>query len=183
MVPAYVLTFFAAYALSSALSRRVHLQRAAIALVCGWALLRGADLTYQMLRDSRYEAGEWMRANLRPGDRVGYYGTEPVKLPFLPRDTAIVPAPTQLPTADGPEFVVVEPWQVYEPVHEYALPDDTYDALLKGSGGYEEELDLKTPALFPSKPGSFVNPPVKVFARHDRVASLTDPHGIALHHN
>jgi len=171
---AYCLVFFAALALSTLLAKRPRLGRVAVTLTCAWMLLRGADLTWQMLRDSRYEAGEWFARNARAGDRIGYYGTEPHKLPFVSGTMSLMRGPAQLPVQDGPEFLVVIPWQDYERVHEYNLPDATYAALRRGDAGYRQLLGLKTPALFQLQPGTWVNPEVKVFVRSDRVLTLVD---------
>jgi 4-amino-4-deoxy-L-arabinose transferase-like glycosyltransferase len=171
---AYCLVFFAALALSSLVASRPRLGRLAVTLTCAWMLLRGADLTWQMLRDSRYEAGEWFERNARAGDRIGYYGTEPHKLPFVSGAVSLMRGPAELPVQDGPEFLVVIPWQDYERVHEYNLPDATYAALRRGDAGYRQLLGLKTPALFQLQPGTWVNPEVKVFVRSDRVLTLVD---------
>jgi hypothetical protein len=171
---AYCLVFFTALALSALIARRPRLGRLAVTLTCSWMLLRGADLTWQMLRDARYEAGEWLDRNTKAGDRIGYYGPELRKLPFVSGALTLTRAPLQLPVPDGPEFVVVIPWQDYERVHEYELPEETYAALRRGDAGYRQLLGLKTPALFPTQPGTWVNPEVKVFVRDDRVSSLAD---------
>jgi hypothetical protein len=173
MISAYCFALFAAFALSSS-RLRTPIRRALLILVCGWSAVRGLDLTWQMLDDSRYAAGAWFHRNARSGDRVGYYGTEPVKLPFLDATIEDVPGPSSLPAPASPEFLVVMPWQVYESVHEYNLPDATYSALLDGSAGYTLMLEGQTRALFPARPGSFVNPDLKVFVRNDRVAGLSD---------
>jgi 4-amino-4-deoxy-L-arabinose transferase-like glycosyltransferase len=171
---AYCLIFFSAMALSALVAQRPRLGRLAVALTCSWMLLRGADLTWQMLRDSRYEAAEWLDQNTRAGDRLGYYGSEIRKLPFVSDALMLVRAPLQLPATDGPEFLVVIPWQDYERVHEYELPDETYTALRRGDAGYRQLLGLRTPSFFRLQPGMWVNPEVKVFVRSDRMSTLVD---------
>jgi hypothetical protein len=171
---AYCLMFFTTMVLAALVARRPALGRSVVALTCAWMLLRGTDLTWQMLRDSRYEAGEWLERNVKAGERIGYYGTEPNKLPFIAETVALVPGPARLPVTDGPEFLVVIPWQDYERVHEHNLPDETYAALRRGDAGYRQLLALKTRSLFPTRPGTWVNPEVKVFVRSDRASTLAD---------
>jgi hypothetical protein len=154
LIAAYVLALFAGRALAAAPAGRV-----LATVLCGWSLLRGGDLTRQMLQDSRYAAGQWLRHHAKPGDRIGYYGSEPHKLPFLPSGITAVPA------QPGVEFLIVIPWQDYERTHEYDLPDLEYQALRSGSRGYRLVFDRQTPALFPAQPGSWVNPRVQIFAR------------------
>jgi hypothetical protein len=43
-----------------------------------------------------------------------------------------------------------------------------------GDAGYRQLLGLRTTALFPLQPGTWVNPEVKVFVRSDRVSTLVD---------
>ncbi len=186
IIMAYALAFFAAYALSAALSvRRPAFHRAAqlcLVIVCGWSFVRGADLTYQMIYDSRYEAADWLRRNARSGDRIGYYD-HPFKLPPLNSEVVTAPMPGQLissrvwpPHQVAPEFIMVIPIQPFESSDEWALPDDTYQALRDGSLGYQQILGLQTRSLFSRRPVTFVNPPVKVFVRKDHLARLADKH-------
>jgi len=153
---------------------------AALAIVAGWALVRGLDLTYQMIYDVRYEVVDWFREHARPGDQVGYYGAT-LKLPALDEEVAARPMPGQLVplgrpelAARDPEFLMVIPQQEYEPVHEWSLPAATYQALRDGSLGYAQVLGVQTPSLFSERPITYVNPPVKVFVRKDHLATLSD---------
>jgi len=158
--------------------RRAAVATAALGLA--WTAVRGADLTLQMGRDSRYAAAAWLSRNLVAGDTLGYYGAA-IKLPPLRRDIVLVPAPGQYvyggrerAAATPPPFLIVIPQQISEPAHEWSLPDSTFAGLLDGSRGYAQVLAIQTPALFP-RPlllASYVNPPVRVFARRDMVARV-----------
>jgi len=154
-VMAYVLALYAARALASG-PRAIPLA----ILGCGWALLRGGDLTYQMIGDSRYAASAWLRLHARPGDRVGYYGS-PFKLPHLEPGVATV----RMPAPEQPQFIVSMPIQHYEGEHERELADETWRRLHDGTLGYRLALQVHTRSLFRRRPVSFVNPPVTVFVR------------------
>lgn len=180
LVIAYILALYAAYGLATLMqSSRRRARQVALAgvlLACGWALLRGGDLTYQMLRDSRYDLARWLQRNAKAAHTVGYYGA-PQKLPPLDAAITTLPMPDQLgaragATAVDPEFVLIIPQFSFEPVHEWALAEETYQALLRGDTGYERVLVLQTKSLFQKRPIPFVNPPVQVFVRQDLVSSL-----------
>jgi len=162
MVIAYVLSLLAAYGLS-------RIPKPGVAglgcmLVCGWCLIRGADLTWQMLRDPRYEAAAWLSRNVRAGDRVAYFGKDDTwKLPALPPQARWIEGIEQ-----RPEFVLLIPNQDFESEHEVSVSAQTYAALNDGSLGYQKVLEIQTASLFASRPVSFVNPPVKVYARKNR---------------
>ncbi len=145
----------------------------------GWTTLRGVDLTVQMLRDARYQAGAWLARAVQPGDTVAYYGAT-LKLPALRTDAVVTPGPWQYlgaePATRTPAFIVSVPQQITEPVHEWVVPDSTFGRLLDGSLGYRQVLAIQAKALFP-RPllvSSFVNPPVRVFARNDVAERLRD---------
>ncbi|MDQ3698119.1 MAG: glycosyltransferase family 39 protein [Gemmatimonadota bacterium] len=152
---------------------RVSVRLVAIAGIA-WSGLRALDLTYQMLRDSRYAAGAWLVRAVLPGDTVGFYGAR-LKLPALPAQAVIEWGPFQYqfkaapPAGSWPQFIIVAPQQVVEPVHEWILPDSSFAKLMDGSFGYQQVLAVQTRSLWtrPLQVVSFVNPPVRVFARED----------------
>lgn len=181
-VAGYVLVFFAAVALAKASrARPLLLRRAApalIVIVLGWALIRGADLTYQMINDPRHDVGDWLQQHARPGDELGYYDAA-LKLPPLEEHLVAKPMPGQVRplespelAATDPEFIVVIPQLDHEPVHEWTLPKETYEDLKNGTMGYEQILGLQAPSLFSKRPISYVNPPVKLFVRKDYLGTL-----------
>jgi len=174
MVSTYCLILFAALALRRIMQWKPAVGLAAVVVVCGWTFLVDADFTRQMWNDSRYEAGRWLSRNAHPGDRIGYYGVQANKLPFTDPHIKVEFGPTSVPAANGPEFIISFPFQNYESGREHNLPQETYDALRRGDSGYKQLLGIQTRALFPAAPGRFVNPPVRIFVRGDRLATLVD---------
>ena len=151
-----------------------------------WTTVRAVDLTTQMLRDGRYEAAEWLAPNIQRGDTVAFFGAAP-KLPRLPAETVTSPAPGQLEYRESvltsmPKLIVSVPQHPIEPVHEWSVPDSTFERLLDGSAGYTEVLAIQGPGLWPRplRVASYVNPPVRVFARTDVIPTLRAPPRIEL---
>ena len=152
-----------------------------------WSAVRAADLTVQMINDSRYEAAAWIARNVAPGDTVAYYGSVR-KLPRLSRGLTVTPAPGQVaygrdqPVTDTPSYIISIPQQAAERVHEWSVPDSIFLALFDSAGGYRQVLAIQQPALFarPLLVASYVNPPVRIFARHDVAGRLPEPPRIEL---
>jgi hypothetical protein len=174
IVTGYCLIGFAALALWRMMQWKPSIGLAALVAVGGWTLLVDADFTWQMWNDSRYEAGRWLSRNAHPGDRIGHYGPWISKLPYTDPRIGLELGPSSVPVTNGPEFLIVFPYLNYESVHEYGLRQETYDALRRGDSGYKLLLGIQTRALFPTAPGRFVNPPLKIFVREDRLATLVD---------
>lgn len=186
------LALFGGYAVAAGLSTSPR-ARALVALGASAAavfmVLRLADLTHDMIRDSRYAAGAWLAARLQPGDDVLSFGA-PLKLPHLP---AGVPSTevqwrreARPALAQGPAFVLVIPEDTNEDrqrvewrtgphsVRPHYLPGDVWEDLVSGAAGYRLVARFQTPRLMPWLPRPFlsypvVNPPVHVFARADRL--------------
>lgn len=96
MMPwAYIMALFAGCAVSWGLrSHRRPLQAVAMLFLvsgCGLELLRGADLTYALMRDSRYEAARWIDAHVQDGEQVQYSSPWP-RLWMLPRTVTVLDA-------------------------------------------------------------------------------------------
>ena len=125
IITSYLLLFFAALALQRSWEWRKSAGVILLALVCGRQLVCAVDITWLMWNDARYEAGAWFARNAHRGDRIGYYGTEPNKLPFTDPAIGLEPGPITLPSPNPPEFLIVEPYQGYERVQEYNLPEAT----------------------------------------------------------
>jgi len=157
---AYVLAIFAAYALWKLPARRI-----ALTAVVVWLTVQGADFSYQMRMDSRYIVRSFLEQNIRPGQTLGYYGTESNKLPFLNPAIQIVEGPKTFPALNGPDFLIVMPWQYFEIEHEDNLPEESYHKLIAGEAGYHLWFRWQTPALFQLAPGRGVNPVISVFSR------------------
>jgi len=179
---AYVLALFAAAGVAALAVRLVRvrygrvLAAGLVVAIAAWSLLRAIDLTYQMRYDSRYALETWLRENVQPGDRIGYYGAA-LKLPALPGGIITEPGPYEVNRADGsgrPEFIVVIPQQVFETDHEWSLPDERWAELRSGAWEYEPWLALQGPVLLEPRPVNWVNPPVRLFVRRDVIPRLTD---------
>ncbi|MEP7363667.1 MAG: glycosyltransferase family 39 protein [Acidobacteriota bacterium] len=174
IVTSYLLLFFAAFALQRAYEWRRAAGLLLVMLASAHQLARAVDITWLMWHDSRYEAGAWLARNAHGGERIGYYGTEPNKLPFTDPAIGLEPGPSALPAANAPEFLIVIPYQNYERVHEYNLPEETYQAMRSGSAGYRQILGIQTAPLLFYRPSLALNPPVKIFVRDDKLAALAD---------
>ena len=173
MPPAFVIGLFTARALALGIGsshRGWRVATAAVAtVVMGLGLLRGLDLTWAMLHDSRYAAAEWIAAQATPGDRIEYFGSA-YKLPALPGDTELALAtpnlgPLKPPLRDAaaaatitagwrerrPEFILVSPdWSSFEgEPFPAACPPEVFAALSDGSAGYRLAAVFETPALLP----------------------------------
>ena len=174
LIIAYVLAFCAADVVARGWEHRSEWRRAAArlagVLVIVWGVIRGGDLTYQMLRDSRYASARWLAVMTRPGDRVGHF--VPVQnLPSLPPQASHVNLwqkkfPLGMETG-GPEFIISIPLEDFEHVHERRLSEEVYQHLVDGSLGYRQAALIQTPSLFRDRPATFVNPPVRIFMRED----------------
>jgi hypothetical protein len=173
IITAYMLAFPAADVLARGLQHKGARQRLAwlaVAGVVGFSGIRGIDLSYQMLRDSRYLAADWLRIVARPGDRVGHI-MPAANLPYLPKDVRTVQlrpdAILPLPAANRPEFFISIPLRDNEPVKERAMPEETFQRLLDGTIGYRQVALLQGPTLFRHRPATYLNPPVRIFIRED----------------
>ena len=181
LIIAYLMSLFAAYAFSTLLdAQQAGLRKSAaivLVLLFSWSLIRGGDLTHQMVYDSRYELAIWFSKNANPGDRVGYFGA-PEKLPALPLGVVSMTSEDLCTAEDwaseaSPEFVVIIPTRPFENIHEYSLSQDRYDAFVDGSLGYHLAVQLQTRTLFTLRPISFVNPPVKVFIKKTHLSGMS----------
>jgi len=191
MPATFVLGLFAARGVTVALGATGVL-RAAAGAAAGWivlaGVLRGTDLTYQMIRDSRYETTAWLESRLEPGDRLDFFGPD-AKLPWMPEGVVFDRANEYLgavsPPNRGPEGVreIRARWAQQPPdvilvlpdvssregePHNATLPPEVYSELLAGSLGYELAHLFHTPRLFPWLPTPeldypSVNPPIRVF--------------------
>ncbi|MGQ0538904.1 MAG: ArnT family glycosyltransferase [Gemmatimonadaceae bacterium] len=190
---AFILALYAGYAVVTGWrsSRRVfRWGTAALAAAAGVTLLAwAADLTYAMLRDSRYAAGAWLAAHARPNDALEYFGSEH-KNPPMPAWLASRPALPFRGSLYRPDTshvavqAVVRAWQERRPrfvvllpdytsgadPHPAACPPEIYRGLAAGSLGYRRVALFHTPALLPwsRRPAldhPVVNPPIRLYER------------------
>jgi hypothetical protein len=189
---AFMLAAFIARATMAAReSRRPALRVAALAS-CGAVLLvqllRSADLTWQMLADSRFAAGAWLAAAARPGDRVEYFGPSQ-KLPPLGPEIVTERATGYFgmyarPQVDdvkvreilarwsetNPRFVVALPDHTSAPgaPHSHTFPPSLFAELSAGQHGFRVAAVFHPRRLVPWVPAPrldypTVNPPIHIF--------------------
>jgi hypothetical protein len=169
----------------------------AVGAVLAMHVLRGADLTAQMMFDSRYPAGDWLDRYLRADETVEYFGPTQ-KLPALPfrvESVRAAPYSGMYVAADHsdsavreilrgwdertPRFVLVIPDHTSAPGDEdgHTLPPAVLDSLSSGSK-WREAAYFHTPRLFrwlpmPRLDYPTVNPPVRIFERRPAPADTT----------
>jgi len=191
---ALVLAFFAARAVVLGWeSRRLVVRWAALAagvFALSLGLLRGGDLTYAMIRDSRFAAADWLATRAHPGTKVEFFG-ESALLP--PLSTAVEttrsiayrgavykhdagPAAIELILSGWrerrPDLIILVPDHSSPPgvPHNITCPPEIYRGLHDGTYGYQLAARFETPPLLPwvRRPRldyPSVNPPVHIFAR------------------
>lgn len=190
---AFVLTFFAARAMTLAWASRQQALRWAVAAVAifaiGLGLLRGVDLTHAMINDSRFAAAEWLAPRTGAGTKVDFFG-ESAELPPLSAQVQTTRAiayrgavykPDLSPAAirqilEGwrarqPDFIILVPDHSSPPgvPHNITCPPEIYRGLLDGALGYRLAAQFETPPLLPwvRRPRldyPSVNPPVRIFS-------------------
>lgn len=173
----FVVSVLAARGLTLALTR-ISWRSARVTLVAAtllWPAVLSANLVFEMITDSRYDAGRWMAQHTRPTDRIAHCA--PLgELPHFDPDIRTV----RLTTANAvtsvialrPEFVIVQPdWRSPPGMpHSGACPGTFYEALDDGTLGYRPVASFHAPSLVEHRLLDYpsVNPPVRVFARIDR---------------
>ncbi len=194
--PAFVLAVFAGGAVwrasraHSDLFRRVALGVAVLAVALGSA--RAANLTFEMLADSRHDATAWMEASLRPGDRLEFFGPYE-KLPHLPPgivferalgyygalvtpavDTEAARTVLRRWRASPPEAIIIIPDYLSAAGSEIggACPPEAFEALMNGEAGFHLATKLTAPSLVPfvgRPPLDYptVSPPIWIFVPDD----------------
>lgn len=195
----FLLALYAGYAAVSAWrSARAAIKWGGAALAGSAAvllLLWATDITYGMLRDSRYAAAGWIASNARPGDALEYFGSEhkhPPMPPWLSSRQAIPfhGSTFRSDTSEVAVRAVVEGWRERRPRFVALVPDYTsvagpfaascppaiYQGLEDGSLGYRRAAFFQTPALLrwprrPSLDHPVVNPPIRLYERIGEPAS------------
>jgi hypothetical protein len=188
----FIAALFAAYALGKALqSSLISLRLTSLAFCtvgCLLLLAYDTDLTYGMLRDSRYAAAKWLD-DCCPGEDVGYFGPSQ-KLPrsaMQIRFLRVLPFKgtdpsrrfTQLEVDEMAEvvrtsvvntiLVIPEHWTPEQP-YGTSCPTGLFEKLRNGSIGFRHTAHFETPPLLawirrPRLDYPTVNPPVDVFVR------------------
>lgn len=194
MPAAYALALFAGYAVRELLEARPAAIRVTGAVVAGMtvmlAALRGVDLTWAMMHDSRYAAAAWLREHGTPGDRLEFFGSmqkEPPMEAWLTSDWAVtylggnVKAPRDSATVATilrgwrdrhPRFVSLVPDYTSYPGEPFAAscPPEIHALLEAGTIGYRRVAFFQSPPLLPwvrRPPLDYptVNPPIRIYER------------------
>lgn len=187
------LTLYAGYAVTVGMRRGSWVRTATLAYAVvsiGWMTLRSADLTADMMRDSRHAAAEWLEQNARAGDRLMYFGAV-LRNPHLSADVVTVHVDYRAdawPALETePELVLIMPDDTNEDrqrvewrrgghsIRSGYVPEDLYEALLTGGAPYRLVAQFQSRRMLPWLPRPFlsyptVNPPIQIFARNDRAA-------------
>ncbi len=142
----------------------------------GWVGARAIDLTYQMMFDARYDAGDWLAAHVEPGDKIGFF-TDQNCLPRLPAQ--VVPVKLLLDSSTGnlrrerSRFVLIQ--QDYSTApgsdHSRFLQESVYKEIVDGDLGYRKAASFNTLGVFPERTvsaslagaGRVVNPSVVIY--------------------
>lgn len=180
MMPALFLVFPAARVLALGLEAGGARRMTAMAFTVvgiGWLGAWALDMRYQVWKDARNPASEWLAERARPGDKVGFFGSVG-QLPRIPRD--VMPVSIESDSASrrlvdsGVRLVLVIPdysSQGGDGIERSRyLPESTYHELLNGSLGFERVAHFRTrplPFLGRNLLGEipWVNPPVQIFER------------------
>jgi 4-amino-4-deoxy-L-arabinose transferase-like glycosyltransferase len=203
---ALVLALFAARALSLAWESPwlgLRWTSAAIGIfVIGLGLLRGVDLTYSMINDSRYAAARWLAPRTPPGTRIEYFG-ESGELPplsaavqtrrsigyFGAKHKHHVGTEAAQEILNGwrdrrPDLIILVPDHSSPPgmPYNFTCPPAVCRGLIDGKFGYRLAALFETPRLLPwvYRPDldyPSVNPPIRIFLRNDSGDRAIDGRG------
>jgi len=175
MAPAYILALPAGYLLGLWWSKESRARILAVAVVSiGMAvqLVFAADLTYQMLRDSRHAAEAYLDSEPIRDARFAFWGdTGPLPrreeyLEWVPIPAATVEETRGMLERQGIDYILVTADYTTPPGwrHSLFMPLAVYQALEDGSLGYEKIASFETrPPL--GRRYTFVNPPVAIYER------------------
>ncbi|HWO42413.1 MAG TPA: glycosyltransferase family 39 protein [Candidatus Eisenbacteria bacterium] len=123
---------------------------AAYGLMWLYAFAYGFNVNYLMMRDARYQAEAWIRANLPAGARVETY-SQPAYLPRLPRAvnsyrTEFDDQTVSSLSARSPDYVILTGAQ-YSRFEEGSPQKQLLDRLLRGDFGYRSVQRFSTEPL------------------------------------
>jgi hypothetical protein len=192
----FLLAFFPARTVVHSWNSRSPVTRLILTLLAGGillvGLLRGIELTYEMIYDSRYAAAAWLEPRIEPGDLIEYFGSSQKNPPLKPGvimktaigyygmdvrprvDEKAVQEVLQEWKEKRPKFLIIMPDHTSPPGVPYSntCPPQIYEGLLKGTMGYRLVAYFQTPPLFPwiQRPAldyPTVNPPIRIFLRED----------------
>ena len=143
------------------------------AALLAWPLVISGDLTYQMLRDSRYDTERWLRHHAANDQTLAHFGTAG-ELPHLPAGLETLRLPSDDDAFDAlrqarPDFAIMIPdWTSRRGgAHSGWCPPAFYQGLHDGTLGYTLAARFKTPSLIRRQLLDYptVNPPIEIFVR------------------
>ncbi len=194
LMPAMLLLLaFAAHAVVM-MARAPNLRWRVVAILLGGAVILqeavvATNITYEMVRDSRYAAGAWLAEHTDQQSTVAYFGPSST-LPPLEASVEAVRATEDgglywtPPVDDRTIAAILARWESRRPTfiitmpdytshsglaHARSLPPPLYEALLNGSAGVEMVAEFHTAPLIPWVPMPsldypVVNPHIRIFA-------------------
>lgn len=157
------------------------------AVVIGQKSLVATEVTYEMLRDSRYAAGAWLSQHTGPGSTLAYFGPSSTLPPLEPSVNAVRATEERglywtPPVDDQTIAAILARWEQHPPTfiitmpdytshgleHARSLPPRLFARLLDGSAGADVVAEFHTPALIPWLPMpaldyAVVNPHIRIF--------------------
>ncbi len=181
IIPAFIFAFFIARAIILGLEQKREWLRmttfAAMIIGFGWIGLRAVDLTYQMIFDSRYEAGKWINQHGNAGDKIAFSTVNNILPPLENKVTAVQlmnnPAPIETLKNKRIRFVLVQPDWSSEigAEHSHFFPKSLHKQLKDGNLGYKKAATFETAGLFHGffldlplvTPGYIVNPSITIY--------------------
>ncbi len=175
----FVLALFAAYALANLIASGKPLLRAAAVLIivagAGLQLWRATDLLYVMRNDSRLQAGKWLEARTRPGDKIEFF--ELASLNLSGRVYRLPPVPNGVTTRNASLTALPENGKMDGAFAITQGPDDLelhwfcsaemYRGLNDGSLGYALAAVFDSPGRFSHEHLVLVSPRVEIYVRKD----------------
>jgi hypothetical protein len=143
----------------------------AILVICAWPLWLSVDLVFQMVNDSRNDAGTWLATHMGPGGTLAYCG-DIQSLPRLRSDVQILHVSGNTDWRHSleehrPAFVIMQPDWTSKPgmEHSRSCPEEFIRRVKDGTLEYGLAADFKTRSSirrqlldYPS-----VNPAVRIF--------------------
>ncbi len=178
LFPAFVCAFFAARAVALGLQHGGLAAKAAIlaaVLGFGWTGARAVDLTYQMIFDARYQAGEWLHQNGKAGDKLAYFsltGIPPMPAGITPVGLVLSEKPIEEIEKAKFRFILIKPdfSSCNDADRSRFLTDSVYEEIKSSRLGYKKAASFKTRSLFgklfrgfPLTSPHYVNPPVRIY--------------------
>jgi len=146
---------------------------AAVLVICAWPLWLSVDLAFQMVNDSRHDAGTWLAIHMGPGSTLAHCG-DIQSLPRVRSDVRILHVSGNREWRHSmeehrPDVVIMQPDWTSKPgmEHSRSCPEEFIKRVKDGSLGYGLAAAFKSRSSirrqlldYPS-----VNPAVRIFIK------------------